>query len=105
MRRCQGLRGQRDYKEALKDLIEADKLVPGDKDVARLMKLTEEDIELEARITNIMSNSNLLKGKEYLDFILEFLQGKKDEVQHKEKKDCYYELQPEDAVKIKDTLL
>jgi hypothetical protein len=26
-----------------------------------------------------MSNSELLKGKEYIDFLLDFLQGKKDE--------------------------
>lgn len=54
-------------------------MFPGDKDVARFTKITEEDIELESRITNIMSNANLLKGKDYLDFILDFLQGRKDD--------------------------
>jgi len=54
-------------------LVEAEKIIPGDKDVARLKKLTEEDIELQKRITTIMSNANLLKGKEYLDFVLDFL--------------------------------
>eukprot|EP00347_Sterkiella_histriomuscorum_P021645 403333259 len=105
MRRCQAYRGQKDYKLALTDLIEAEKLTPGDKDIARFTKLTEEDIEHEQKITNIMSNANLLKGKEYLDFILDFLQGKKDETLPKEKKFCYYDLQQEDADKIKEILL
>ena len=78
MRRCQAFRGQRDYELALKDLDEAAKLVPGDKDVEKLTKLTKEDIEVEAMIKKIMSNAELLKGKEYLDYILDFLQGKKD---------------------------
>jgi hypothetical protein len=52
-----------------------------------------------------MSNANLLKGKDYLDFILDFLQGKKDTHQHKEKKLCYYDLQNEDTTKIKDILM
>ena len=73
MRRCQALRGQKDYDFALKDLVEAEKLIPGDKDVAKLRKLTEEDIELQKRVNSIMSNASLLKGKEYLDFILDFL--------------------------------
>ena len=80
MRRCQALRGMKDYELALKDLEEAKKLYPEDKDVEKIHKLTLEDIELEKRIRNIMGNSELLKGKEYLDFILDFLQGKKDEV-------------------------
>lgn len=79
-RRCQAFRGQKDYDLALKDLQEAKKLYPEDKDVDKLMTLTLEDIELEKRVRNIMSNSELLKGKEYLDFILDFLQGKKDEI-------------------------
>lgn len=39
----------------------------------KLFVVTREDMELEARIRNIMSNSDLLKGKEYLDFLLDFL--------------------------------
>ena len=73
MRRCQAFRGQKDYELALKDLEEAQKLYPEDKDVDKLTKLTVEDIELEKRIRNIMGNSELLKGKEYIDFILDFL--------------------------------
>jgi len=36
MRRCQALRAQKEFDLALKDLEEAGKLIPGDKDVARL---------------------------------------------------------------------
>ena len=64
---------------ALRDLEEAKKLFPEDKDVHKLTSLTVEDMELDKRIRNIMGNSELLKGKEYIDFILDFLQGKKDE--------------------------
>jgi hypothetical protein len=78
MRRCQALRGQKDYELALKDLVEAKKLYPADADVDKLSKLTTEDIEVDQRIRKIMGNSELLKGKEYLDFISEFLLGKKD---------------------------
>mmetsp|Transcript_20641 Transcript_20641/g.19632 ORF Transcript_20641/g.19632 Transcript_20641/m.19632 type:complete len:130 (+) Transcript_20641:698-1087(+) len=73
MRRCQAFRGQKDYELALKDLESAESLLPGDKDVERFIKLTREDQEYEVRVKTIMSNSELLKGKEYLDFILEFL--------------------------------
>jgi hypothetical protein len=51
-----------------------------------------------------MSNSDLLKGKEYLDFLLEFLQGKKDEQQppdpKKEKQWCFHELTEEESKKL-----
>ena len=73
MRRCLALRGMKDYELALKDLEEAEKLMPEDKDVIRYKRLTLEDIKQEKVIKKIMSNSELLKGKDYLDFILEFL--------------------------------
>jgi len=97
MRRCQAFRGQKDYELALKDLEEAKKLYPEDKDVEKLTKLTLEDIELDKRVRNIMGNSELLKGKEYIDFILDFLQGKKDEQPpaqnpKAEKQWCFHEL-------------
>ena len=110
MRRGQAFRGIKDYELALKDFEEAKKLIPEDKDVEKLTKLTLEDIELEKRIKNIMGNSQLLKGKDYLDFILEFLQGKKDEAipaqnPKDEKKWCFHELISEEATKLRDTLL
>jgi tetratricopeptide (TPR) repeat protein len=47
LRRCMALRGQKDYELALKDLEEAAKLFPEDKEVEKLHKLTHEDIEHE----------------------------------------------------------
>lgn len=63
----------------MKDLDEAGRLEPGDEQVAKFKKLTQEDIEVEARVRKIMGSAEMLKGKEYIDFILDFLQGRKDE--------------------------
>lgn len=107
MRRCQALRGIRDFELALKDIAEAEKLYPEDKDVKKFQAITLEDIELEKRIKNIMSNSEALKGKEYIDFLLDFLQGKKDEVQQdpkKERKYCVHELVVEESKKLFEAL-
>lgn len=110
MRRCQALRGQKDYELALKDLEEAKKLYPEDVDVDKLTKLTLEDIELDKRIRKIMGNSELLKGKEYLDFIIDFLLGKKDDTppaidpKITEKQYCFHEITEEEAGKLKATL-
>jgi tetratricopeptide (TPR) repeat protein len=110
MRRCQALRGQKDYELALKDLNEAEKLFPEDGDVKKLKSLTLEDIELEVRIKKIMGSSELLKGKDYIDFLLDFLQGRKDEAapvpdaKTGEKKYCVHELTEEEGAKLKTTL-
>lgn len=106
-RRAQALRGQKDFELALKDLEEARKLYPEDKEVEKLVLVTKEDMELEARIRNIMSNSDLLKGKEYLDFLLDFLQGKKDEQTptFKDGRLCLHELGESEAQKLEQTLL
>jgi len=94
----------------LKDLEEAKKLYPEDADVDKLTKLTLEDIELDKRIRKIMGNSELLKGKEYLDFIIDFLLGKKDEAppaidpKSTEKQYCFHEITDEEVVKLKTTL-
>ena len=98
------MRGQKDYELALKDIEEAEKLEPTDKDALRFKKLTLEDIELERTIKNIMSNAELLKGKEYLDFLLDFLQGKKDGLAHAVKKFCYHEITEEESKKLSDNL-
>ena len=78
MRRAQGLRGMKDFEFAIKDLDEAMKLCPGEKDPTRLKNLYLEDQELDKRINEIMSNADSLKGKEFIDFILEYLQGQGD---------------------------
>lgn len=51
-----------------------------------------------------MTNADSLKGKEYIDYVLDFLQGKKEAEPLKEKKNCYHELTKEDAEKLKSTL-
>ena len=56
-----------------------------------------------------MSNSELLQGKEYIDFLLDFLQGKKDDTSQPstekgQAKFCYHELTAEEATKLKETL-
>lgn len=104
------MRGQKDYELALKDLQEAKILYPDDADVDKLTNLTLEDIELDKRIRKIMGSSELLKGKEYLDFVIDFLLGKKDEsppaVDPKatEKQYCFHEITEEEAGKMKSTL-
>jgi DNA-binding transcriptional MerR regulator len=75
MRRAQGLRGMKDFEFALKDLDEAMKLCPAEKDPQRLRDLYLEDQELDKRINDIMSNADSLKGKEFIDFIIGYLQG------------------------------
>ena len=62
----------------------------------KLRKTTEEDIEVEKRVAHIMSNAQLLKGKEYLDFILQFLQGKEG--------DCCHEITKEQTEKMLEAL-
>ena len=85
-------------------------MYPEDKDVEKLTTITIEDIELEKKIRNIMSNSELLKGKEYIDFLLDFLQGRKDEVPPAinpkgEKSYCFHELTQEESQKLLTSLL
>jgi tetratricopeptide (TPR) repeat protein len=79
IRRATAFRGQRDYKTADLDIEQALKLFPDEKDAVNLKKLNEEDIELEARIASIMEKRDGLNDKEYIDFTLEYLRGKKDE--------------------------
>lgn len=72
-RRAQALRGMKEFELAFKDLEQAMKLLPDEKDPAKLIAAYKEDQELEARIAEIMENSQSLKGKQFVDFILEFL--------------------------------
>jgi hypothetical protein len=72
-RRAQALRGMKEFELAFKDLEQAMKLLPDEKDPAKLIAAYKEDQELEARIAKIMENSQSLKGKQFVDFILEFL--------------------------------
>ncbi len=51
-----------------------------------------------------MSNSELLKGKDYLDFLIDFLTGKKDEEPAPKDRVCLHELTDEEAKKLGETL-
>ena len=76
VRRAQALRGLKEFSDAIHDLDEAQKLFPNEADPARLKAKYEADKDLEDRINKIMANSDSLKGKEFIDFLLDYLQGK-----------------------------
>lgn len=64
----------KEFQLAITDLEVAQKLLPSESDPAKLMALYKEDSELAARVNSIMENSESLKGKELIDFLLEFQQ-------------------------------
>jgi tetratricopeptide (TPR) repeat protein len=73
-RRAQALRGMKEFQLAITDLESAQKLLPSEQDPVKLIALYKEDSELAARVSSIMANSESLKGKELIDFLLEFQQ-------------------------------
>lgn len=76
----------------------------------KLRQLFIEDWEHEKRIIKIMENADSLKGKEFIDFLLNFLQGKMGEADSEEKKGpklpkyCKLELSEENAKKLREVL-
>jgi hypothetical protein len=48
-------------------------------DADKWLRLNEADRLHEEKISKIMSNAEALKGKEYIDYLLAFLKGKKEE--------------------------
>lgn len=80
------------------------------------MALNKGDQEHEEKLKKIMSNAESLKGKEYLDYLLSFLKGKKDTSMNsqdpktvekgkiKRKVLCVHELTPEEFTKLKQTI-
>lgn len=78
---------------AKKDLEEAWKLYPEDKDLQKYKRLTQEDEEMEERLKKILSNAESLKGKDYIDFIIPVLQQNPTAT-----------LSEEDLKKLKDSL-
>lgn len=77
--------------------------MPNDKDVMRLQLLTKEDIEVEERLKVIMNNSELLKGKEYMDFVIDYLLAKGEQAIEK-KGVCMREITVEIVDKLKGIL-
>jgi len=65
-----------DFTEAIKDLAQAKLLCPDQDDCQRLHDQYKVDKELAQRIATVMENAESLAGKEYIDFLLNALQGK-----------------------------
>ena len=113
MRRGQALKFQKDFKLAIEDFKEAEKLQKdGETDAVKWIKLTEEDQLHHTKICEIMANADSLKGKEYLDYLISFLKGDKDEVKpeqdkktvKKRKQVCFHELSADECAKLTKTL-
>ena len=73
--------------------------------------MTEEDKEHEEKLASIMANAESLKGKEYIDYLLAFLKGRKEEApadaskpRQKRKQICFHELTQEECKKLTKTL-
>ena len=98
----------KDFDEAITDLGLAAKLLPKETDPERLRKLYEEDKELNTKIVKIMANAESLKGKEYIDFLLDFLTGKTHKPELKPgvrvPKFCANEFKAEEAKKLLEIL-
>lgn len=108
IRRAQAHRGLKDFDEAIIDLGHASKLLPKETDPERLKKLYEVDKELDTKIAKIMANAESLKGKEYIDFLLDFLTGKTHKPELKPgvrvPKFCANELKAEETKKLLEIL-
>lgn len=113
MRRGQALKYQRDFKLAISDFEEARKLQrPDEVDADKWIRLTKEDQAHQEKIAKIMANAGTLRGKEYIDYLLAFLKGKKDEEEpaeenknkKKRKQVCFHEVTPEECKKLTKTL-
>jgi tetratricopeptide (TPR) repeat protein len=76
IRRAQAYRGMRDFDLAIADCNTAMTVLPNETDPEKLKKQYIEDKEHEARIAKIMANSETLKGKEFIDFLFDYLSGK-----------------------------
>lgn len=108
MRRAQAHRGLRDFDEAVQDCTHAGKLFPKENDPAKFIKQYQEDKEHEERITKIMANSESLKGKEFLDFMFDYMSGKSHQPEQKPgvrlPKNCVNELKADEAKKMLEIL-
>jgi hypothetical protein len=116
-RRAQAMRGMKEFELCLADLTEAEKLYPEQEAVQKLRKTYTDDWEHEKRVCRIMADADVLKGKEFVDFLLNFLQGKmSDEKEDEEPKEepkkrgpqlpkwCKLELNDENATKLRAVL-
>lgn len=94
---------------AKEDFEEAKKLQKeGETNAEKWLTLTEADRLHEEKISNIMANAEALKGKEYIDYLLTFLKGKKDGAPNTEEKKnkkkrvpiCHHRIEKEESEKL-----
>lgn len=108
MRRAQAYRGMMDFDLAIADCKSASELLKDEKDPAKLIAQYEEDKVHEARIAKIMSSAESLKGKEFLDFMLDYMSGKSHQPEKKPgvalPEHCVNEVKAEEAKKLHDIL-
>ena len=107
MRRGQALKYQKDFQLAMNDFEEAGRLIPTETDPAKWQALTAKDKEHAEKLTKIMENADSLAGKEYIDYLLLFLKGKKDvdplkkDAKNKKRKQiCFHEITQEQKDKL-----
>lgn len=104
IRRAQAHRGLRDFEEAIKDCENAAVLMPKETDPTKLLKQYQEDKIHEEHIAKIMSNSESLKGKDFIDFLIKYLMGFTHQPEPKPgfrpPKYCVNELKQEEAKKL-----
>ena len=113
MRRGLALKHTRDFKLAKEDFEKAQSIAESDKDRAdteKWIRLTEEDRIHQEKLAKIMANAESLKGKAYIDYLIKFLKGEKNEenepprANQKRKILCENEITKEELKKLTDTL-
>jgi hypothetical protein len=111
MRRGQALKFQKDFDLAIADFEEGKKLQMKDEgDADKWIKLAQNDKLHHQKLDEIMANAGQLAGKEYIDYLLAFLQGKKDDIRQVPKKIgkkvilTVHELTQEELKKLTKTL-
>jgi tetratricopeptide (TPR) repeat protein len=104
IRRAQAYRGLKDYDEAVKDCKQAIECLPKEQDPVKLMQQCLEDKEHNERIAKIMQNAESLRGKEFIDFLFDYMSGKSHKPELKPgvrlPKYCVNELKAEEARKL-----
>ena len=113
MRRGQALKFQKDFALAKADFEEAKKWQKDQEtDVDKWLSLNEADRLHEEKLKAIMDNADSLAGKEYIDYLLSFLRGKKDDslqqnaagTKKRRGQICFHEFTKEENAKLKKTL-
>ena len=86
MRRGLALKFQKDFNEAVADFKEAGKLANTDNDrgdVEKYIRLCEEDRDHQKKLEAIMANAKSLEGKEYIDYLINYLKEGSEEAARK----------------------